>query len=261
MVTLASPAPSNAIPRFIYNEAFESRDVARTYSREIDDDLAETNSSHLSDEATRDLSRRMHYAAYRASRARNGAERKRWLRRYLDLRDGIVVGNRKLVYHAVRRRTPNANRTDDAIGHCHIVLIQAVAAFNPWLGIRFSTYAYTCLLRALARLERLYSRDKLARAASLSEISEGDIGGGFDPEPASTKQIPVFEYLRDDHPLLTAREKAVLSRRFSTGETSKLTTLATVGRELGISTERVRQVQLSALGKLRVVLRNHVGDQ
>lgn len=261
MVTLAAPSPSIVLPRFIYDESFESRDVAGTYSREIADDSTETDSGHLSDQATRDLSRRMHYAAYRASKARNGTARKKWLRKYLDLRDSIVVGNRKLVYHAVRRRTPSANRTDDAIGHCHIVLIQAVAAFNPWLGIRFSTYAYTCLLRALARLERLNSRDKLARAASLSEISEGDIGGDFDPEPASAKQIPVFEYLRDDHPLLTPREKAVLSRRFSTGDTSKLTTLATVGRELGISTERVRQVQLSALGKLRVVLRNQVGDQ
>ena len=46
----------------------------------------------------------------------------------------------------------------------------------------------------------------------------------------------------------------MLLRRFSLDERAKSGTLEQVGRELGLSKERVRQVQASALGKLRKAL-------
>jgi RNA polymerase primary sigma factor len=67
---------------------------------------------------------------------------------------------------------------------------------------------------------------------------------------------PLFldEYLRDDHPLLTAREKSIISRRFSLKDDSQGQTLERVGKAMGLSKERVRQVQSSALQKLRLAL-------
>jgi RNA polymerase primary sigma factor len=69
------------------------------------------------------------------------------------------------------------------------------------------------------------------------------------------------DYLRDEHPLLNDREKAIISRRFSLSESTPSKTLETVGRELGLSKERVRQVQASALDKLRrAIAPTQVGD-
>jgi DNA-directed RNA polymerase sigma subunit (sigma70/sigma32) len=140
------------------------------------------------------------------------------------------------------------------IGDCQIVLIQAVAAFNPWLGIRFSTYAYTCLVRALARAAQRLSTDWLARSMPLDVLPDGEPRGRTSADGTGPGQVRIDEYLRDEHPLLSPREKAIISRRFCLGDDPANQTLERVGRSMGLSKERVRQVQASALTKLRLAL-------
>jgi DNA-directed RNA polymerase sigma subunit (sigma70/sigma32) len=64
----------------------------------------------------------------------------------------------------------------------------------------------------------------------------------------------IDEYLCDGNDLLSVREKRVLVRRFRLDQQARPGTLEQVGRELGLSKERVRQVQVTALGKLRKAL-------
>jgi len=243
------------LPGFVHHPSFTGPGATREYA--ADPALAETDdygSRYMPDEVTRDRARRMHYAAYRARTARNASERQKWFGVYLTLRDRIVLGNRKLIYRAVRSRMAVSNRADDLIGDCHIVLIQAVAAFNPWHGVRFSTYAYTCLVRALSRLSQRLATDWLARAVSLDALSDGEPGRRPTGEHlASSGSLRVEDYLRADHPLLTDREKRILTHRYS-GDAAPAPTLETVGRAVGLSKERVRQVQESALEKLRKAL-------
>jgi RNA polymerase sigma factor (sigma-70 family) len=147
---------------------------------------------------------------------------------------------------------PAATWVDDMTGDCHIVLIQAVAAYNPWLGIRFSTYAFTCLMRALSRLSQRHTADRLSKSLPLEALPDGE---PRDSAEQSASHLPyVDEFLRESHELLSSREKEVLSRRFSLDVQTKSGTLEQVGRELGLSKERVRQVQASALDKLRKAL-------
>lgn len=246
---LSEPLPSYlAHPDFDTQAGRKALDPAELLANGTDHEA-----SHMPDDVTRDHSRRMHYAAHRMHRARTGADLAKWQKVYLTLRDRIVLGNRKLIFRAVRRRMAVSNRADDLIGDCHIVLIQAVAAYNPWIGVRFSTYAYTCLVRALSRLSQRSSNDWLTRAVSLDALPDG-VPGGFVPEVRGvTGQVRLDEFFREDHPLLSPREKMILARRFA-GEDAANQTLEKVGRSVGLSKERVRQVQASALGKLRKAL-------
>lgn len=239
-------------PKFIYECSFERKDAEARYGGmpELDEKLiAQT---YMPDEVTRDLAKRMHYAGWRVSKAKRRAEGDRWRSLHYALRDQIILGNRKLVYRAVRRRMAVSNRVDDLIGDCHIVLIQAVAAYNPWLGIRFSTYAFTCLVRALSRLSQRIAKDWLARMLPLDAVTEG--GPVSINEPGWAGMPRVEEFLRADHPLLSDREKAIIGRRFNITPSADGHTLEKVGRSMGLSKERVRQVQATALGKLRQAL-------
>ncbi|HVL14409.1 MAG TPA: sigma-70 family RNA polymerase sigma factor, partial [Gemmata sp.] len=244
---------SVALPGYVRHPSFAAPDAPQVYAAAAALEAAGDFEAHyMPDEVTRDHAKRMHYAAHRAHAARTAGERRRWRGVHLALRDRIVLGNRKLVYRAVRRRMAVSNRADDLIGDCHIVLIQAVAAFNPWLDVRFSTYAYTCLVRALSRLAQRHSTDWLARAMSLDALPDGEPGRRpTGDELASTGSLGLNDFFRADHPLLSDREKRILSHRFG-GSTAP--TLESVGRAVGLSKERVRQVQASALEKLRRAL-------
>ena len=134
-------------PRFIFQAAFEEADAEQKLGGSPT--YEQGSLGFMPDDATRDCARRMHYAAWRVSVALTGREAARWRRRYYDCRDRIVLGNRKLTFRAVHKWRPAVQFADDMAGDCQIVLIKAVAAYNPWLGIRFSTYVYTCLLRTV----------------------------------------------------------------------------------------------------------------
>lgn len=240
-------------PSSVVHESFDTPDARHLYDPASAADVQDFADKYMPDDVTRDFAKRMHYAAYRWKRAKGVAEVIKWEQAYNKLRDEIVLGNRKLIYKAVRRRMAMSNRADDLIGDCHIVLIQAVAAYNPWLGIRFSTYAYTCLVRALSRMAQRQNRDWLSRSVPLEAFPEGEPGMNFEPDLVSNAYFRIDEFLHEDHPLLTYREKVIITRRFCQQEAEQQT-LEKVGMELGLSKERVRQVQASALGKLRQAL-------
>lgn len=241
------------VPYHLVNEAFEGDGAEKIFTPKSAYG-EEDSTGHMPDEVTRELSRCMHYAAYRMGRAKDAGTRSKWHRKYLDRRDRIVLGNRKLVYRAVRRWMPSSSLSDDMTSDCHIVLIQAVSAFNPWIGIRFSTYAFTCLMRALSRMSQRQTNDRLSRSLSLESLPDGEPRDESSVEGPGSHLDRIDQYLRQDNDLLSSREKMVIRMRFSLDDQAKSGTLAQVGRQMGLSKERVRQVQTSALDKLRKVL-------
>jgi RNA polymerase sigma factor (sigma-70 family) len=251
------PAPVNGSarrgPQFVYQADFEAPDaeqrlggVAKAYDH---------SQNFMPDEILRDLARRMHYAAWRAQQAKSGRSASRWLQRYYDCRNCIVMGNRKLTYRAVSKWGAVAKVAEDMASECHIVLIKAVAGFNPWLNIRFSTYAFTCLTRALSRLTQRLAADRLTNSLNLESAPEGETLASWQEELENSDAALVRSYFRPEASTLTEREKYVLTRRFRLGdEPFGDDTLEQVGRALGISKERTRQLQKSALDKLRHAL-------
>lgn len=210
--------------------------------------------SYMPDEVTRQCCQRMHYAAWRLSREKNSVRRGVWKQHYLSMRDLVVLGNRKLVFRAVRSWLSHGTDSDDLTGECQIVMIRSVAAFNPWLGIRFSTYAYTCLMRALSRMSQKSKSDRMSKAVTLDQFMDAGIAPASASDPGLRHEACVEDFFREGCDLLTAREKEVLANRFMLKDGTGRCTLEQVGKRLGLSKERVRQVETSALLKLRAAL-------
>jgi RNA polymerase sigma factor (sigma-70 family) len=134
-----------------------------------------------------------------------------------------------------------------------VVLLGVVASYNPWLGIRFSTYAFTCLMRALSRLWGKISTEQKHRLLQIEQLANKNVANRREPQSRSPS-LPVERFFRDDHGLLSEREKMILKRRYGLSDLPVQSTLEAVGRDLGLSKERVRQVEKAALGKLRLAL-------
>jgi DNA-directed RNA polymerase sigma subunit (sigma70/sigma32) len=96
--------------------------------------------------------------------------------------------------------------------------------------------------------------DWLTRSLPLDALPDGEPRHRLPADAAGASQIPIEEYLRDDHPLLSDREKLILAHRYTLHDDPAQQTLEKVGKALGLSKERVRQVQATALDKLRKAL-------
>src|SRR4051812_40836758 len=118
--TIITSRPVADRPRFVYHPSFEEPGAEGAYGRPpVDDGSAP---GYMVDDATRDCARRMHYAGWRAAGARTRRDAARWRQRYLDCRDRVVLGNRKLTFRAVQKWHPDPGLTDDLIAECQIVL-------------------------------------------------------------------------------------------------------------------------------------------
>jgi RNA polymerase sigma factor (sigma-70 family) len=251
---IREPRCGAATPGYIFHESFVERDARNDLDpRELLTGPSEYAAGYMPDDVTRDFARRMHYAAYRVRRA-SGAEAVAWRRAYLALRDRIVLGNQKLVYKAVRSRKAWQMRSDDLIGDGFVVLIAAVERFNPWLGIRFSTYAYTCLVRGLVRQSRKQITFEKRFQVQPDLPDEASPPNERKPGKPSPADVPLERALQVGHPLLSEREKLILRMRYGIGDQDREMKLETIGTRLGLSKERIRQLQVGALAKLREAL-------
>jgi RNA polymerase sigma factor (sigma-70 family) len=119
----------------------------------------------------------------------------------------------------------------------YMSLLSAVDGFDPWMGHRFSTYACNAITRSF------FNRTKLS--CSLVSIEEANDVASKIPDDNSDLWIERMQVaLKTDS--LSPREKEVLKYRFN----DKLT-LKEVGDIWGLTKERVRQVQMEAMSKLR----------
>lgn len=197
----------------------------------------------------------LHACGYRAARPARGKpisekERSAWAKRWKIIRDYIVEQNLGLAYSTIGRFHTNNPDWDELRSEAFYALVRAVEGFNPWRGFRFSTYACNAIIRALIQEARRAGRRR-------SRFTLGHDAWQEEPEPTDSWSELYVDRLNQALELnlgdLTDRESKVLTRRFAINGGEALT-LGQVGRTLGLSKERVRQIQNRALGKIREVL-------
>jgi len=168
-------------------------------------------------------------------------------------RDRIVEANTRLVFSIVKKFINANNLFDDLLSDGIVALIRAVEKFDYDRGFRFSTYA-TQVVRRNAYREIVQNQQE--RAKMIGGLQDMDIDLS-DEERSPAISESRWHELRSRLSLmlgdLDRREKFIIRARFSLGSHRRVHTLQALADRLGVSKERVRQLERRAMDKLRAM--------
>jgi RNA polymerase primary sigma factor len=216
----------------------------------------------LSAEVERDLFRQMNYCKFRANalRARINPDApdrelldtaERLVQAANEIRDRIVQANMRLVISIVKKFVTPAYSFDEMLSDGIMSLLLAVDKFDYDRGFRFSTYAYRAIsrnaYRAIAERQKDQRRFTTGSEESVLEKPEGSPGSSLTDGAWESLRRSMADMLEQ----LDRRERFILRGRYALGSHRKVRTFQSLADKLGVSKERVRQLEQRALAKLR----------
>ena len=228
-----------------------------------------SSATRLTAEQERCLFLRFNYCRYRVGRLKKkiGARPPRlddarqllgWHERAQAARSDIAAANLALVLAMIKRMRPNDVTPSDLISEGNLALLRAIDKFDASRGFKFSTYACRAILKAFSRAgiagtkyRNLFPTD-FDPALERSDYQKMRRDEVKDECADQVKQI-----LRKNRAELTDIEQAVIRHRFAIDRTGRRPadgrplTLVEVGKIIGLTKERVRQIQKLALDKIR----------
>ena len=181
----------------------------------------------------------------------------KWYRKSRELRDRIAQFNLALVL-AMAKRVRGADLDfADLISEGNMALLRAVDKFNVAKGFKFSTYACRAILKAFSRTGMKHSRYKAMFPTDFDPaLEKSDHQERRNLSHESDCASEVRRIFHENHAELSDVEQAVIEHRFALGSSDDALplTLEQVGKLVGLTKERVRQIQNKALVKLRETL-------
>ena len=173
------------------------------------------------------------------------------------IREQIAETNLALVLAMAKRTRMSEVDFADLVSEGNMALLRAVDKFDAGRGYKFSTYACRAILKAFSRQGMKLSKyrqrfptdfDPKLEKSNYLETKRAT----FEKDAAEE----VREIVLNNRADLTDVERTVIEHRFGlesdTGE--KPMTLEQVGQIIGVTKERVRQIQNKAMEKIRLEL-------
>jgi RNA polymerase primary sigma factor len=181
----------------------------------------------------------------------------RWMTRVLELRATLTTANLPLVIAMAKRsRVPNVD-FGDLVSEGNMALLRAIDKFDADRGFKFSTYGCRAILKGFNRMAtkmgKYRSRFPVEWDPAL-EKSDYDVKRHEMEMSDSVDSLRVALDRNDAR--LSDTERMVVAERFALNGQEKKSTLAQVGEKMGLTNERIRQIQKGALAKLRSTLRD-----
>ncbi len=170
----------------------------------------------------------------------------------LAVKNQIIRANLRLVVSIAKKHVGPSNDFFELVSDGNMALIRAVEKFDFARGNKFSTYASWAIMNRFARAipEENHRRDRFVTGHEMVFESAADTRSDEHEVEFAVKRVR--ETVGGMLSKLDARERRVLESRYGLGGASEQT-LEQLGRELGITKERVRQIESRAQDKLRKI--------
>lgn len=220
----------------------------------------------LTPDEERELFRAMNYLKFRANALRSRlnpddldvetiASIDSMLVKAEAIRNHIIRANMRLVMAIAKKYVSPQVSFDELLSDGAVTLMKTVEKFDYTRGFRFSTYAYRSIVR------NAYQAVMTARTEESRYVRDAEQWAFEQEERSSSLSDQKWDRLRklaanmlDD---LDRRERFIIRSRFALGVHRKVRTLQSLADRLGVSKERVRQLEQRALGKLSEMAANY----
>jgi RNA polymerase sigma factor (sigma-70 family) len=178
-----------------------------------------------------------------------------WYERAMKARADLVRANLALVLAMAKRtRIPNVD-FGEIVSEGNMALLRAVEKFDAGRGFKFSTYGCRAILKSFNRLATKTGQHHQRFPAEYDPAMEQS---DYDVKRHEFQQADTIETVREilllNRAALTDVERTVVMERFAINTDERRKTLAEIGKMVGLTNERVRQIQGCALGKIRKAL-------
>ncbi len=183
-----------------------------------------------------------------------------WHRRFEHFREYLVRTNLALVLAMAKRVRLGDVDFAEVVSEGNMALIRAVEKFSIDRGFKFSTYACRAILKAFSRTalksNRYRNRFPVEFEPDLEKSDWSDRKRDQVEEDCIDELKTIVERNLAD---LSSVEQTVIRRRFNWQEQEATPlTLEEVGRIIGVTKERVRQIQNKALAKIKAKMEEGV---
>jgi RNA polymerase sigma factor (sigma-70 family) len=168
-----------------------------------------------------------------------------------DIKDHLISCNMRLVVAIAKRHSGQTDNFFELLSDGNMSLIRAVEKFDFSRGNKFSTYASWAIMKNFARSipEEKHRRERyLTGHEELFDTAPDNRSDEQEwhahAEQAARQVNRLLEYLEP-------REREIIRMRAGLDDRGKGMTLEEIGQEMGITKERVRQLNVRIMKKLR----------
>ncbi|TWT33129.1 sigma-70 family RNA polymerase sigma factor [Blastopirellula retiformator] len=209
------------------------------------------------------LFRKFNYLKFKAAKLRDEVEASKAKASVMDeierlydaaveVKNQIVQSNLRLVVSIAKRHLGAAEEFFELVSDGNMSLIRAVEKFDYSRGNKFSTYCSWAIMKNFARTIPVEFKHRDRFRTSLDELFQGRVDNRSDQYEQESLQQQREVQIQGILNRLDEREQKIIIRRYGLDHDHEPQTLKEVGAELGVTKERIRQIEARALNKLRV---------
>lgn len=206
--------------------------------------------------------RRMNYLKFRFSELQRELGGKRMMTRVArqleglleqiaDVKNLLIRSNLRLVVSIAKRHLKAGVNFFELVSDGNMSLIRAVEKFDYSRGNKFSTYASWAIMKNFARSvpaeNTRLDRFRTGQDEIFLQSTDGRGSLFADERMNRSQRTAILEMMNE----LNGREQKVIACRFGLDDHSEPETLEQIGVRLGVTKERVRQIEVRTLEKLR----------